>query len=47
MSAEGIAEGVRRMLRDDALRNEITTYLADHEYGNQAEVDKYIKLLDV
>lgn len=47
MSAEGIAEGVRRMLTDDALRNEITAYLAAHEYGNQAEVEKYIKLLDV
>ena len=47
MSAEGIAEGVRRMLTDDALREGITAYLAAHEYGNQAEVKKYIKLLDV
>lgn len=47
MSAEGIAEGVRRMLTDDVLRSAVTAYLAGHEYGNQAEVAKYIKLLDV
>ena len=47
MSAEGIAQGVRRMLTDDELRCGITAYLGDHEYGNQAEVEKYIKLLDV
>jgi len=46
MSPEGIAEGVLRMLTDAALRNEVIAYLNAHEYGNQAEVQKYMKLLD-
>ncbi len=46
MSAQGIADGVLRMLKDAALREQITAYLSTHEYGNQSEVEKYMKLLD-
>ena len=45
MTAEGIADGVQRMLEDASLRGEITAYLAAHEYGNQQEVAKYMALL--
>ena len=46
MTAEGIADGVQRMLEDASLRGEISAYLAAHEYGNQQEVAKYMALLD-
>ena len=46
MSAQGIAEGVQKMLEDAALREQIVSYLTAHEYGNQHEADKYIRLLD-
>ncbi|MBE5802803.1 MAG: glycosyltransferase [Clostridiales bacterium] len=46
MSPEGIARGVMRMLREEALRKNVIDYLWAHEYGNQAEVEKYRKLLD-
>ena len=46
MSAQGIADGVQRMLEDKRLRENITSYLAAHEYGNQQEVAKYMELLD-
>ena len=46
MTAAGIADGIQRMLEDGGLRNEITAYLSNHEYGNQQEVEKYMALLD-
>lgn len=46
MSPAGIAAGIMRMLTDAALRSEIIAFLKGHEYGNQAEVVKYMKLLD-
>ena len=46
MTAEGIADGVQRMLEDAALRGDMTAYLAAHEYGNQQEVTRYMALLD-
>lgn len=46
MSAQGVADGVKKMLQDAELREGIAAYLAAHEYGNQAEVEKYMKLLD-
>ena len=46
MTAQGIADGVQRMLENAALRGEITAYLAAHEYGNQQEVTRYMALLD-
>ena len=46
MAAEGIADGIEKMMQNPAIGGEIRTYLADHEYGNQAEVQKYMKLID-
>ena len=46
MSAQGIADGVQRMLEDAALREQLVSYLAAHEYGNQHEAEKYIRLLN-
>ena len=46
MTPRGIADGVKRMLQDQTLRKHLTEGLAGREYGNQAEVEKYIKLLD-
>lgn len=46
MSPEGIADGILEMLENDALRSSVEAYLADHEYGNQSEVEKYMRLID-
>ncbi len=46
MSASGIAEGVRRMTENAALQERIIAYLSAQEYGNQSEVEKYIRLLE-
>lgn len=46
MTPQGIAEGIQRMLSDDALRVKIRNYLMQQEYGNQSEVEKYMLLLD-
>lgn len=46
MSPEGIADGIRRMLEDRDLQAKFTDYLASREYGNQAEVARYMALLD-
>lgn len=47
MSAEGIAAGIGEMLSCSERRESIRTYLQSREYGNQAEVEKYMELLDV
>lgn len=46
MSPEGIADGIMEMLEDEDLRRSVQDYLAAHEYGNQAEAEKYIRLID-
>lgn len=46
MSPEGIAKGILTLLTDAPLRGRLQTYLARHEYGNQAECAKYMTLLD-
>lgn len=46
LTPEGIAQGVLRMMQDSTIRDGIVAYLAAHEYGNQAEVEGYMKLLD-
>lgn len=46
MTPEAIAAGIERMLTDISLRERIEKYLADHEYGNQDEVQKYMDLID-
>ena len=47
MSAEGIAAGIMEMLSGTEKRESIRAYLQNREYGNQAEVEKYMELLDV
>ena len=46
MSAQGIADGILRIMKDEQLRNRLKTYLSEHEYGNQNEIRKYMKILD-
>lgn len=46
MSPEGIAAGIDKMLADDVLRSGIREYLLRHEYGNQSEAEKYMRLID-
>lgn len=46
MTPEGIADGISRILEDKVICEEIRTYLSQREYGNQSEVQKYMKLLD-
>lgn len=46
MDAEGIADGVCRILAEPETKKALTDYLASREYGNQTEVEKYIAMLD-
>lgn len=45
MSGEGLAQGVMKLVQDEQLRRSMQEYMAQHEYGNQQEVEKYIKLI--
>lgn len=45
MTPEGIAQGIRELLENQALQSEIADYLGSREYGNQDEVHKYMDLL--
>jgi glycosyltransferase involved in cell wall biosynthesis len=47
MTPEGIAEGIREMLENEEMRRSVRDYLAQREYGNQSEVEKYVQLLDM
>lgn len=46
MSPEGIADGIEQMICNPKKRKEIQAYLDSREYGNQAEVAQYMKLID-
>lgn len=46
MTPQGIAQGIRDMMEQENLRHCVRDYLAQREYGNQAEVEKYMQLLD-
>lgn len=46
MSAQGIADGILRIIRDEQLSRKLKTYLSGQEYGNQAEIVKYMEILD-
>ena len=46
MSAEGVAEGIYRLLNDNQLRNEIIQYLSNEKKGNIEELDKFYKLIE-
>ena len=46
MSAQGLADGILRLIGDKALRAELKAYLSRNEYGNREEIEKYIKLFE-
>ena len=46
MNAEGIAEGLLKMAKNEELRKRYSDYLASREYGNQKEIEKYMQLID-
>lgn len=46
MEPEAIADGIRRLLEQPAERERLSSYLLTHEYGNQAAVADYQKLID-
>ena len=44
MNPEAIADGIEILIRDEVKQQYLQGYLSTHEYGNQAEVKKYIEL---
>ena len=46
MTPEGIAQGIISMLQNENLCNEYVNFLSSQEYGNQAEIEKYLELID-
>ena len=44
MSGKEIAEGIMRILENP---NQYSEYLAQHEYGNEKEIEKYYQLFDL
>lgn len=46
MSAQGIADGILRIIRDEQLSRKLKSYLSGQEYGNQDEIVKYMEILD-
>lgn len=43
---DAISLGIIRMLKDNALYNDIKKYLKEHEYGNVEEMEKYYTIFD-
>ena len=46
ITPEGLADGIEKMIRDAALRESIAKYLLEKDYGNTAELKKYLELID-
>lgn len=46
MTPKSIADGIEELMNDKERRNAIHSYLSAREYGNQSEVEKYIKVID-
>ena len=46
ITPEGLADGIEKMIRDAALRESIARYLGEKDYGNTAELKKYLELID-
>lgn len=46
INAEGIADGIQKMLKNEELWNGYAEYLKAYEYGNRDEVQKYIELIE-
>ncbi len=45
MDNEGCAKGLARVILDEALQQRLEEYLQEHDYGNEAEVEKIYRLL--
>lgn len=45
MTPESLADGIERLLNDPELRRQMGCYMEQNEYGNQSEVEKYVKLI--
>lgn len=45
MTPDSLADGIERLLHDPELRNQMQRYMEQREYGNQSEVEKYVKLI--
>ncbi len=46
LSASGIADTIERMIMEQDLYDRIHFYLVNHDYGNEEELEKYMRLLD-
>lgn len=46
MDNEGCAKGLAQVILDAPLRQRLTAYLATHDYGNEAEVEKIYTLIN-
>lgn len=45
MDNEGCAKGIIDVIKDKELQDELRSYLLDHDYGNEAEVEKIYALI--
>jgi glycosyltransferase involved in cell wall biosynthesis len=46
LSVHGIAEGIKRMIAEEHLRERLISNLQNNDYGNEAEVNKLYQLID-
>ena len=46
VSADGIAEGIEGMIRDEARRRQMISYQRAHDYDNRSELARYEQLFD-
>lgn len=46
ITPQSIADGVEYLITNPSERQKISDYLIGHEYGNQSEIEKYIKVID-
>ena len=47
MNIQAIAEAIRSITHNKEMRNKIVDYLHTHDYGNESEVNKIYKLLNL
>ena len=46
MTSEAIAEGLFELINNKVLSKRFETYLENHEYGNQMDVEKYYSYIE-
>ena len=46
LDSTSIAKGIREVMEDKNLYNKIENYLKNNNYGNEKEINKYIKIFD-